>query len=154
MPVYLQAWVRNPPRSQYWTVLQADTATTEVRPVGRDEELRHLQDVLEREEAFRQRISRTRVKEPCPATQEVSFSNTAAAYTELRPWLERTGWERVYANVDLQLLYSLTLRPVERSHRPLLLSAGLSQHDNDIVSPAGDEVKIAALCHAAYNIIT
>ncbi|KAK1634969.1 hypothetical protein BDP81DRAFT_432330 [Colletotrichum phormii] len=154
MPVYLQAWVRNPPRSQYWTVSLADAATTEVRPVGRDEELRHLHDVLAREEAFRRRISRTQGRVPCSAAQGASSNNTAAAYTELRPWLERTGWERVYANVDRQLLYSLTLRPVERSYRPLLLSAGLSQHDNNIVSPADDEAKIAALCHAAYNFIS
>ncbi|KAK1658533.1 hypothetical protein BDP55DRAFT_637759 [Colletotrichum godetiae] len=85
---------------------------------------------------------------------DASSNNTAAAYTELRSWLERTGWERVYANVDRRLLYSLTLRPVERSYRPLLLSAGMSQLDNDIVSPADDEAKIAAFCHAAYNAIS
>ncbi|KAK1474003.1 hypothetical protein CTAM01_16032, partial [Colletotrichum tamarilloi] len=63
MPVSLQAWVRNPPRSQYWTDSRADAATTEVRPFGRDEELRHLRDALAREEAFRQRISRAQGEE-------------------------------------------------------------------------------------------
>ncbi|KAK1659806.1 hypothetical protein BDP55DRAFT_331669 [Colletotrichum godetiae] len=104
MPVYLQAWVRNPPRSQYWTVSRADAATTAVRPVGRDEELRHLYDVLAREEACRQRISRTQGRVPYSTAQEASSNNTATAYTELRPLLERTGWERVYTNVDRQLL--------------------------------------------------
>ncbi|KAK1471344.1 hypothetical protein CABS01_16387, partial [Colletotrichum abscissum] len=55
MPVSLQAWVRNPPRSQYWTDSRADAATTEVRPFGRDEGAASLTRRLAREEAFHQR---------------------------------------------------------------------------------------------------
>ncbi|KAK1989712.1 hypothetical protein LX36DRAFT_743237, partial [Colletotrichum falcatum] len=87
------------------------------------------------------------------AAQEEA-SKKVTAYAELRPWLERTRWEQVYANVNRQLLCSLTLRPVERSYRPLLLAAGLSQQDSDIISPADDEAKIATLCRATYNIIS
>ncbi|KZL78863.1 hypothetical protein CI238_13008 [Colletotrichum incanum] len=151
-PVYLQAWVRNPSRSQYWTVSWAGADAAEVRLVGRPEKLRHLRDVLAREEAFRQNKHRIQ-EEPRSATHQEA-SRKVAAYTELRPWLERTGWERVYANVNRQLLYCLTLRPLERSYRPLLLAKGLSQQDSDVVSPADDEAKIAALCHATYNIIS
>ncbi|KDN66191.1 hypothetical protein CSUB01_12380, partial [Colletotrichum sublineola] len=147
-----QSWVRNPSRSQYWTVSQADAATAEVRPVGRPEELSHLHDALAREEAFRQHVNHA-LEEPYSAAQEEA-SRKVAAYTELRPWLERTGWEQVYANVNRQLLHSLTLRPVERSYRPRLLAAGLSQQYSDIVSPADDEAKIAALCRATSNVIS
>jgi hypothetical protein len=46
LPVYLQAWVRNPPEGRYWVVYKDGHKT---RPVGGQQTLDHLEAVLRRE---------------------------------------------------------------------------------------------------------
>jgi len=79
MSVYLQVWVRNPMDRQYWIVEMNGSIT---QPVNRLDTYNHLKRVLEREEL---RIKSWKAGlEQGPAASTLSF-------TELRPWLERTG---------------------------------------------------------------
>ncbi|KNB17827.1 hypothetical protein FOXG_22061 [Fusarium oxysporum f. sp. lycopersici 4287] len=68
-PVFLQAWTKSPSGGRYWIVEYGGSMT---RPVGGKEVYDHLEDIFERE--------RGRQK----------------GFSDLRPWLERTGWERTF----------------------------------------------------------
>lgn len=144
--VCLQAWVRNPPRSEYWVVARNDIATTSGLLLSASRDERHLNEALARERAFRERSQRAGDGgNPTAHAGEAPF-------TEMQPWLERTKWPCVYESVNRELLRSLTMRPSRRS-RPVMLSQGRLNRQ-DIISPAEDEAKIAALCEATSRVMT
>ncbi|KAK4096797.1 hypothetical protein N658DRAFT_386380, partial [Parathielavia hyrcaniae] len=84
LPVYLQAWIRNPPEGRYWVVCEDGN---EPRPVGDRDAFVHLDGLLRREQQHNQRLANDAA---------MATLNPKPAYPELRPWLERTGWEVTY----------------------------------------------------------
>ncbi|KAK2684819.1 hypothetical protein QWA68_016320 [Fusarium oxysporum] len=103
-PVFLQAWTRSSPGGRYWIVAQGGST---VRPVGGKEAHDHLKGVFEREQG-KQRLR----KEMALADgAEINNSPQSTRFTDLKPWLERTGWEQTYQGVDRELLKNLTVVP-------------------------------------------
>lgn len=149
-PVYLQSWTRNPAEGRYWSVEKNGSGT---QPAGDAETYVHLGGVFVREQ---RRI------ESLGAGQEAAATVTAgrSTFSELRPWLERTGWEQTYADVNRNLLRSLTIAPLFRSFPTKRLSLGNSgsgvgraRLDEDVVSPADDERKLAAISAAIDRVM-
>lgn len=149
-PVYLQSWTRNPAEGWYWSVEKNGSGT---QPAGDAETYVHLGGVFVREQ---RRI------ESLGAGQEAAATVTAgrSTFSELRPWLERTGWEQTYADVNRNLLRSLTIAPLFRSFPTKRLSLGNSgsgvgraRLDEDVVSPADDERKLAAISAAIDRVM-
>ncbi|EXL52797.1 hypothetical protein FOCG_08558 [Fusarium oxysporum f. sp. radicis-lycopersici 26381] len=126
-PVFLQAWTKSPSGGRYWIVEYGGSMT---RPVGGKEVYDHLEDIFERE--------RGRQK----------------GFSDLRPWLERTGWERTFGGIDRELLKNLTTAPSPvTSHRGLILKESSNRSsdvysDEWMISSADDERKITALLAA------
>lgn len=80
--------------------------------------------------------------------QEADARPATSTFAELRPWLERIRWEETYSTVNREVLRALAVIPP--SPRSLLLGRGgtrigCSRLEDDLVSPADDKKKIAAL---------
>ncbi|KAH7231260.1 uncharacterized protein BKA55DRAFT_582081 [Fusarium redolens] len=151
-PAFLQAWTKNPPGGRYWIVEHAGST---VRPVGGKEAHDHLKDILERERG-RQRL----LKEINMADGTGMGRNTQSTrFTDLKPWLERTGWEQTFQGVDRELLKNLTAVPslatlrqglVLKSNRNLPVNP---HSDEQTTSSADDERRIAALMSAVDAVM-
>ena len=147
LPVYLQAWVRNPLEGRYWVVYKDGHKT---RPVGGRQTLDHLKDVLSWERQRNQSLARAGA---------ATAINAHPAFPEIRPWLERTGWGVTYQAVNRVLLRSLALLPCKVCDvRPLVVGRvgtgeGYARLHSDIVIPAVDEQKIAILAMAAIGVM-
>jgi hypothetical protein len=148
LPVYLQAWTRNPPESRYWVVCEDGNDKT--RPVGSQETFDHLEDLHRRERRRNQGIA----DDGAAATL-----NAKPAYPELRPWLERTEWEVTYQDVHRVFLRTLTGIPSKPPFsRSLLLGRagtgdGRARLGQDVVISADDEQRIAVLSMAAMSVM-
>jgi hypothetical protein len=146
-PVYLQAWVRKPSEGRYWVVYKDGR---KARPVGGQQTLDHLEDVLSREQQRNQSSAHVGATAALDANP---------AFPELRPWLERTGWGVTYQAMNRALLRSLALLPSKiHDVRPLVVGRagtgeGHAQLHYDIVIPAADEQKTAILAVAAVGVM-
>jgi hypothetical protein len=147
MPVYLQAWTRNPADGQYWVVEKNGSNT---RPVGRTDTYNHLKEVLEREEL--------RIKNQ-KASIEQGPVVLVSSFTEIRLWLEWIGWPSTYKGVHRDLLRLLTTVPTfSLLYIGLLFGragsgTGRVQLATDVVSSADDERKIAAIAAAVEKVV-
>ncbi|KAL6789482.1 hypothetical protein GGI42DRAFT_347252 [Trichoderma sp. SZMC 28013] len=136
--VYLQTWATGSAR-QYWTIKRDGSL---FRPIGGQATQDHLKSVQQREhERNHNRGSRNLM-----ATHDATTSSHLT-FAEQRPWLERTGWEDTYRGRDRKLLSSLIEMPFHLPQtQPFTLAQGsMVGLDHDIISPASDEKKIAAL---------
>ncbi|KAK2470345.1 hypothetical protein H9L39_17962 [Fusarium oxysporum f. sp. albedinis] len=146
-PVYLQAWTKNPIGGRYWTVKYRGITT---RPIGGKDVYSHLRGAFKRE--------RRRMQGLIANEADTSAKISTSTFTDLRPWLERTGWEQTYKNFDHGLLRNLTTMPSSLSSvRGLVLSRARSgtthtASGEDLISSAGDEQKIAAIL-VAVNMV-
>ncbi|KAH7186974.1 hypothetical protein DER44DRAFT_845163 [Fusarium oxysporum] len=113
------------------------------RPVGGKEVYDHLEDVFERERGRQKGFS----------------GGDLANGADLRPWLERTGWERTFGGIDRELLKNLTTAPSPAtSHRGLILKESSNRSsdvysDEWMISSADDERKITALLAAVDMVM-
>ncbi|KAK2684347.1 hypothetical protein QWA68_017017 [Fusarium oxysporum] len=151
-PVFLQAWTKSPLGGRYWIVEYGGSTT---RPVGGKEVYDHLEDVFERERGRQKGLSGGDLANGAGTTG----SPQTTTFTDLRPWLERTGWERTFGGIDRELLRNLTAAPSPTtSHRGLILkeSSNLSSDvysDKWMISSADDERKITALFMAVDMVM-
>ncbi|KAJ0139660.1 hypothetical protein HZ326_17414 [Fusarium oxysporum f. sp. albedinis] len=151
-PVFLQAWTKSPSGGCYWIVEYGGSTT---RPVGGKEVYDHLEDVFERERGRQKGLSGGDLANGAGTTG----SPQTTTFTDLRPWLERTGWERTFGGIDRELLRNLTAAPSPTtSHRGLILkeSSNLSSDvysDKWMISSADDERKITALFMAVDMVM-
>ena len=139
--VYLQSWHSGPNRS-YW-VVERNGST--MRPIGGQPVQETIRSIRQRELTYRQQ------KE---GADDPPLPSTGRSAAELMspgrgPWLERTGWEETYRDVDLSILSRLMLMPASCS--------GYSNEDlwvghhhvqgrrEDLISPASDEGRIQVL---------
>ncbi|KJK73483.1 hypothetical protein H634G_11276 [Metarhizium anisopliae BRIP 53293] len=69
------------------------------------------------------------------------------SFAEQRPWLERTGWEETFRKKSRHLLAALVSVPrYGPDAKPyLLLRKGVDGLEEDLVSPASDELRIAQI---------
>ncbi|KAG4269271.1 hypothetical protein FPRO04_14769 [Fusarium proliferatum] len=115
-PVYLQAWTKNPIGGRYWIVEYRGITT---RPIGGKDVYSHLRGAFKRERRLQQGL----IANEADTSAKISTST----FTDLRPWLERTGWEQTYQNFDHGLLRNLTTMPSSLSSvRGLVLSRARS----------------------------
>lgn len=77
-----------------------------------------------------------------------------------RPWLERTGWEETYEAAHWDLLRNITIAPSPSPSLPRDLplgrggsGTGRARLGGDVISPADDERKIAALMAATDTVM-
>ncbi|KAJ3454047.1 hypothetical protein MRS44_018679 [Fusarium solani] len=146
-PVFLQAWTKSPSGGRYWIVEYGGSTT---RPVGGKEVYDHLKDVFERERGRQKGLSGEDLANGIGTTRD----SQPTTFTDLRPWLERTGWERTFEGIDRELLRNLTTAPSPAaSHRGLILKgsgnrSGHVRSDERTISSADDERKITALITA------
>ncbi|KAG4271473.1 hypothetical protein FPRO04_10913 [Fusarium proliferatum] len=147
-PVYLQAWTKNPIGGRYWIVEYRGITT---RPIGGKDVYSHLRGAFKRERRLQQGLIVNEV--------DTSAKISTSTFTDLRPWLERTGWEQTYQNFDHGLLRNLTTMPSSLSSvRGLVLSRARSgtthtTSGEDLISSAGDEQKIAAILVAVDMVM-
>ncbi|KAH7202853.1 hypothetical protein BKA60DRAFT_657532, partial [Fusarium oxysporum] len=147
-PVYLQAWTKNPIGGRYWIVEYRGTTT---RPIGGKDVYSHLRGAFKRERRLQQGLIANEV--------DTSAKISTSTFTDLRPWLERTGWEQTYQNFDHGLLRNLTTMPSSLSSvRGVVLSRARSgtihtASGEDLISSAGDEQKIAAILVAVDMVM-
>ncbi|EXL39949.1 hypothetical protein FOCG_17451 [Fusarium oxysporum f. sp. radicis-lycopersici 26381] len=147
-PVYLQAWTKNPIGGRYWIVEYRGITT---RPIGGKDVYSHLRGAFKRERRLQQGLIANEV--------DTSAKISTSTFTDLRPWLERTGWEQTYQNFDHGLLRNLTTMPSSLSSvRGLVLSRARSgathtTSGEDLISSAGDEQKIAAILVAVDMVM-
>ncbi|KAK2926319.1 Protein of unknown function DUF3505 [Fusarium oxysporum f. sp. vasinfectum] len=126
-PVFLQAWTKSPSGGRYWIVEYGGSTT---RPVGGKEVYDHLEDVFERERGRQKGLSGGDLANGAGTTGSLQ----TITFTDLRPWLERTGWERTFGEIDRELLRNLTAAPSPTaSHRGLILKES-SNLSSDVYS--------------------
>ncbi|KAH7184444.1 hypothetical protein DER44DRAFT_682102 [Fusarium oxysporum] len=146
-PVFLQAWTKSPSGGRYWIVEYGGSTT---RPVGGKEVYDHLEDIFERGRGRQKGFSGGDLANGAGTTR----SSQTTTFTDLRPWLERTGWERTFGGIDRELLTNLTTAPSPvTSHRGLILKESSNRSsdaysDEWMISSADDERKITALLAA------
>ncbi|KAH7199222.1 hypothetical protein BKA60DRAFT_470242 [Fusarium oxysporum] len=147
-PAFLQAWTKSPPGGRYWIVEYRGITT---RPIGGKDIYNHLQGVFECERRLQQGSSAGQAAVGRDAGSETSSKILTSTFTDLRPWLERTGWEETYKSFDRDLLRNLTIMPsASSSCRGLVLGRARSgtTHtvlDEVLISSADNERKIAAI---------
>ncbi|KAJ0133226.1 RNA-dependent RNA polymerase 1 [Fusarium oxysporum f. sp. albedinis] len=151
-PVSLQAWTKSPSGGRYWIVEYGGSST---RPVGGKEVYDHLEDVFERERGRQKGFSGGELTNGAGTTR----SSQTTTFTDLRLWLERTGWERTFGGIDRELLKNLTTTPCPAtSHRGLILKESSNRSsdvysDEWMISSADDERKITALLAAVDMVM-
>ncbi len=132
--VYLQTWCRGP-AAQHWLV-SCEGQT--IRPVLPPKAKSHIESVRERELA----------RHAYPSTEQASPNTTSTlAFGEQRPWIERTGWERMFKGRDRNVLSTMLSLPWHRRTQPPLQLAlpGTPRFEEGLVITAEDETKIAHL---------
>ncbi|KAH6881151.1 hypothetical protein B0T10DRAFT_411363 [Thelonectria olida] len=146
-PAFLQAWTKSPSGGRYWIVEHGGST---IRPVGGTEVYDHLKGVFERERGRQKGLSDVDLANGTG----INRGSQTTTFTDLRPWLERTGWEQTFKGIDRELLRNLTTAPSPTtSHRGLILRgngnrSGHVRSDEHTISSADDERKIAALITA------
>ncbi|KAG4279169.1 hypothetical protein FPRO04_13669 [Fusarium proliferatum] len=140
------------PGGRYWIIEHAGST---VRPVGGKEAHDHLEDIFERERG-RQRL----LKEINMTDGTGMGRNTQSTrFTDLKPWLERTGWEQTFQGVDLELLRNLTAVPsLATSRQCLVLKAGRDlpaypHREEQMTSSSANESRMAALMSAVDAVM-
>ncbi|KAI3573852.1 hypothetical protein IWW34DRAFT_751844 [Fusarium oxysporum f. sp. albedinis] len=137
-PVFLQAWTKSPSGG-----------------LGGKEVYDHLEDIFERERGRQKGFSGGDLANGAGTTR----SSQTTTFTDLRPWLERTGWERTFGGIDRELLKNLTTAPSPvTSHRGLILKESSNRSsdvysDEWMISSADDERKITALLAAVDMVM-
>ncbi|EGY23446.1 uncharacterized protein VDAG_04884 [Verticillium dahliae VdLs.17] len=146
-PVYLQAWMRNPPKRHYWVVCKDGDDT---RPVDGRQALDHLEGLRLRENERSQAMA---------AAGATATLGGDPAYPEARPWLDRTRWESTYGEVHRPLLWALaSMPPKATAQRALVMGCagtgeGRARLEHDMISTADDEWKIAVIAMAVVSIL-
>ncbi|KAH6954076.1 hypothetical protein BKA56DRAFT_707193, partial [Ilyonectria sp. MPI-CAGE-AT-0026] len=136
---------------RYWIV---EYGGSTIRPVGGKEVHDHLKGVFERERGRQKGL----VEVALTNGNGTNRGPQTTTFTDLKPWLERTGWEQTFHGIDRELLRNLTTAPSPATLRRGLISKGdrdRSGHvrsDEHTISSADDERKIAALI-AAVDVV-
>ncbi|KEY68830.1 hypothetical protein S7711_09826 [Stachybotrys chartarum IBT 7711] len=151
--VNFQSWIRNPTNGCYWIAKDDACLDDGTRPVGDQYVFEHLRPVVDRERQ-RQWLHQQR-------RQGILVKDRV--YSEIRQWLERTGWERTYSSVDRRLLRSLITMPrraLDRlcRRRPLHITTanraeGYAPGKDALASSVDDEEKLTALSLATERIM-
>ncbi|KAH7471991.1 hypothetical protein FOMA001_g13814 [Fusarium oxysporum f. sp. matthiolae] len=151
-PCSCKRGLKSPSGGRYWIVEYGGSTT---RPVGGKEVYDHLEDVFERERGRQKGFSGGELTNGAGTTR----SSQTTTFTDLRPWLERTGWERTFGGIDRELLKNLTTAPSPAtSHRGLILKESSNRSsdvysDEWMISSADDERKITALLAAVDMVM-
>ncbi|OWT42309.1 hypothetical protein VFPPC_18572 [Pochonia chlamydosporia 170] len=148
--VYLQIW--NPSRNQrYWIVEHNGSTTRPTQDMKR--RLDHVSSVKQRElNRFRRSGDDDDDDHIIGRVDSPANPNSRLSFGEESPWVARTGWEEMFNNKDRQMLSALITIPRRASGQtpssppPLLLARrGVCELQEDLVSSAEDELKIAAI---------
>ncbi|KAF5699462.1 hypothetical protein FMUND_14736 [Fusarium mundagurra] len=151
-PVYLQAWTKSPSGGRYWIV---EYGGSTIRPVGGKEVCNHLEGVFERERGRQKDLLGGDSGDGNVTTRD----SRTTSFTDLRPWLERTGWERTFEGVNRELLRNLSAAPSPATlSRGLILEGGGSRAgpvrpDEQTISSTDDERKITAIITAVDLLV-
>ncbi|KAI3572062.1 hypothetical protein IWW34DRAFT_824532 [Fusarium oxysporum f. sp. albedinis] len=94
-PVFLQAWTKSPSGGRYWIV---EYGGSTIRPVGGKEVCDHLEGVFERERGRQKDL----LGGGSASGNVTTRDSRTTSFTDLRPWLERTGWERTFEGAIAQ----------------------------------------------------
>ncbi|KAI3572523.1 hypothetical protein IWW34DRAFT_560069, partial [Fusarium oxysporum f. sp. albedinis] len=92
----------------YWIVEYRGVMT---HPIGGKDAYGHLQGVFERERRLQQGSSAGQTAAGRNRGSNANAKISTSMFTDLRPWLERTGWEQTYKSFDRDLLRNLTIVP-------------------------------------------
>ncbi|KAL5603371.1 hypothetical protein FOVSG1_006121 [Fusarium oxysporum f. sp. vasinfectum] len=156
-PVFLQVWTKSPSGGRYRIVEYRGVLA---RPIGGKDAYDHLQGVFERERRLQQGSSAGQAAVGRDRGSDASAKMPTPTFTDLRPWLERTGWEQTYKSFDRDLLQNLTIVPsASSSCRGLVLGGGARSRithtllGEDLISSADDERKIAAILVAVDRVM-
>ncbi|KAI5455742.1 hypothetical protein BGZ63DRAFT_137258 [Mariannaea sp. PMI_226] len=155
--VFLQTWVSGPGR-QYWLI---ERNGSRLRPIGGQQVQDHLRSIRERERERERRQMTTAVgagdyhsmpsKRLLRASSpDLSSGSGNLTFAEKTPWIERTGWEEMYQGKNRSVLSALMERPDSWPHYlgqdHVLGYRSTNDSETDvIISPAGDELRIAAI---------
>ncbi|CAG1999049.1 unnamed protein product [Fusarium graminearum] len=134
--VYLQTWTTGSTR-RYWIIKHRGSI---VRQVDSPAVQGHLRSVLTRE------FNRGKVPNEMTAAPPVAPADITS-FALQTPWLDRTGWHQTYNNKDRrEVLVALTRTFTAPGGREHHIGPGQQYGlDQDLVSPGGDEDKIACL---------
>jgi hypothetical protein len=143
--VYLQSWCSGPNRS-YW-VVERNGST--MRPIGGRPVQETMISIRQRELAYRQQ------KEG--GDDSGGRSAVELLSTGRGPWLERTGWQDTYRDMDLTILTKLILMPdswPSRSNKDFFLGHhSVRGQREDLISPASDERRIQVLLNLFDHVM-
>ncbi|KAH6881156.1 hypothetical protein B0T10DRAFT_518875 [Thelonectria olida] len=144
--VFLQTWVSGPGR-QYWII---ERNGSRLRLIGGQEVQDHIRSIREREREREHRRAAAAAGDHETPSKPVNLT-----FAEKGPWIERTGWEEMYRGKSHPVLSALMERPDSWPHclgRDYVLGRrdtdGL---EKDVVSPAKDEQKMAAVLDRAMD---
>ncbi|KAE8384309.1 hypothetical protein BDV23DRAFT_189349 [Aspergillus alliaceus] len=141
--VFLQTWTQSPAR-HYWIVAhQGNTIRTP--PVARAVNA-YLATVYQRE---RERLQAEERESGIAAGSPAADSQLVEC---TRPWMDRTGWPRVYQGVHRGLLQGLCDLPYRTTGRTDLL-LGHDQAGELIISPAADKARLRHLMLAMDSVL-
>jgi hypothetical protein len=119
--------------------------------IGGEDVYSHLRGAFKRERRLQQGLIANKA--------DTSAKIPTSTFTDLRPWLERTGWEQTYKNFNYGLLRNLTTMPSSLlSVRGPVLSRARSGTIHtvlvkDLISSAGNKQKIAAILVAVDMVM-
>jgi Orsellinic acid/F9775 biosynthesis cluster protein D len=151
--VFLQTWVSGPGR-QYWLI---ERNGSRLRPIGGQQVQDHLRSMRERERERERRRTATATGDHCDIPSErlrapspgSSSEPAHLTFAEKGPWIERAGWEEMYRGKSRPVLSALMERPGSWPHYlgqdHVLSYRSKDSPEKDVISPAGDEQKMAAI---------
>ncbi|KAH7186368.1 hypothetical protein BKA60DRAFT_668222, partial [Fusarium oxysporum] len=96
-PTLLQVWTKSPPAGRYWIVEHCGST---IRPVGGKDAHDHLKYVFERERGNQRLLRELDLADG----SGIDRRPQSTSFTDLKPWLERTGREQTFQGVDRELL--------------------------------------------------